>query len=141
MAVKPVLQALVLADHVYIDGSTGKKVIAGTFNHLTSSEFPSTFDHHKFAFLSLTGVRETVPITLRFVDLSNNDVLTEFRGLEVTEKDPLRTVEMVVEIPSLPMPHPGAFAFEALAEGELLGFLRLFISAHDEEEDEEAPPI
>ena len=31
---KPVLQALVLADHVYQDKTTGKMVIAGTFNRL-----------------------------------------------------------------------------------------------------------
>jgi hypothetical protein len=31
---KPVLQALVLADHVYQDKITGKKIIAGTFNRV-----------------------------------------------------------------------------------------------------------
>ena len=31
---KPLLQALILADHVYQDAQTGKKVIAGTFNQL-----------------------------------------------------------------------------------------------------------
>jgi len=31
---KPVLQALLLAEHVYQDRATGKKIIAGTFNRL-----------------------------------------------------------------------------------------------------------
>ena len=31
---KPVLQALVLADHIYQDKITGKKIIAGTFNRV-----------------------------------------------------------------------------------------------------------
>jgi len=30
--VKPVLQALILADHVYVDAATGKRVICGTFS-------------------------------------------------------------------------------------------------------------
>lgn len=128
MAIKPILQALLLADHVYIDSGTGKKVIAGTFNHLTASEFPSMFERRKFAFLSLTEVRGNVAVMLRYVDLATNDVLMEIPNLSVTEKDPLQTVEIVVEIPHFPMPHPGAYAFEAHAEGELLGFLRIFVS-------------
>jgi hypothetical protein len=35
---KPLLQALLLADHVYQDKDTGKKVIAGTFNSLSISK-------------------------------------------------------------------------------------------------------
>ena len=35
---KPVLQALLLADHVYQDKDTGKKIIAGTFNSLSISK-------------------------------------------------------------------------------------------------------
>lgn len=31
---KPVLQALILADHVYQDRETGKRIIAGTFNQI-----------------------------------------------------------------------------------------------------------
>ncbi|MFO0946683.1 MAG: hypothetical protein U1D30_12160 [Planctomycetota bacterium] len=128
MAVKPVLQALLLADHVYIDNTTGKKVIAGTFNHLTATEFPSMFERRKHAFLSLTEVRGKASITLRYVDLSTNDVMLEIPNLDVFEKDPLQTVEVVVAIPKFPMPHPGAYAFEAHCEGELLGFLRVFVS-------------
>ena len=35
---KPVLQALLLADHIYQDKDTGKKIIAGTFNSLSISK-------------------------------------------------------------------------------------------------------
>lgn len=128
MALRPVLQALVLADHVYIDAKTGKKIIAGTFNHLTSTEFPTVYNRSKYAFLSLTEVLGHVLIDLRLVDLSNNEVLLDIPGLEVASDDPLETVEMVVEIVEIAMPHPGSFAFEALCQGELLGSLRLFFS-------------
>lgn len=33
--VKPVLQAILLADHVYVDGNTGKHVVAGVFDRLS----------------------------------------------------------------------------------------------------------
>ena len=35
---RPLLQALLVADHVYQDKDTGKKVIAGTFNSLSISK-------------------------------------------------------------------------------------------------------
>jgi hypothetical protein len=35
---KPLLQAMLLADHVYQDKDTGKKIIAGTFNSLSISK-------------------------------------------------------------------------------------------------------
>lgn len=128
MGIRPILQALVLADHIYIDANTGKKVIAGTFNHLTSTEFPTTFGRNKFAFISLTDVHGSVPVELRYVDLSNNETLFELKHLEVQSADPLETVEMVVEVPSLPMPHEGAFAFEVHAAGEIIGAMRVFVS-------------
>jgi len=37
---KPVLQALVLADHIYQDRLTGKMIIAGTFTRLTRGRHP-----------------------------------------------------------------------------------------------------
>lgn len=38
---KPVLQALVLADHVYQDRHTGKMIIAGTFTRMTRGSHPA----------------------------------------------------------------------------------------------------
>lgn len=131
MPVKPILGALVLSDHIYIDGASGKKVIAGTFNHLTAREFPTQFSTTKFAFISLTDVHGTVPLVLRYVDLKTNATLLELADIEVASDDPLATVEVVVEVPRLPMPHEGAYAFEVHAGNELLGFVRLFVSRAD----------
>ena len=37
---KPVLQAMVLADHVYQDRQTGKYIIAGTFSQIIFGSVP-----------------------------------------------------------------------------------------------------
>lgn len=137
MTHKPVLQALVLADHIYIDTQSGKKVIAGTFNHLTSTEFPTTFDKSKYAFVSLTEIHGEIEIVIRLIDLSSGETLMELRDLSVESDDPLETVEMVVEIGSIPMPHEGSFAFEVLAGDEPIGALRLFFSQVEEPGDDE----
>ena len=38
----PIVQAILLADHVYQDRETGKYVIAGTFNQLRGQAFPAS---------------------------------------------------------------------------------------------------
>lgn len=147
MNVRPILQALVLADHVYIDAKTGKKIIAGTFNHLAAPEFPSFFGRTTYAFISLTEVHGNLPITLKYTDLSTSETLLEIRDLPMeAPNDPLATVEMVVELPRFPMPHEGTFAFEVYAYDEQVGTLRIQVSHsaeessgddHEEDTDEE----
>ena len=134
MNVRPILQALVLADHVYIDAKTGKKIIAGTFNHLAAPSFPSHFGRTTYAFISMTEVHGTTPVTLRYTDLSTSETLLEIRDLPMeAPNDPLATVEMVVELPRFPMPHEGIFAFEVYAHDEPIGSLRIQVSKSDEE--------
>ena len=138
MSVRPILQALVLADHVYIDAKTGKKIIAGTFNHLAAPEFPSFFGRTTYAFISMTEVHGNLPVTLKYTDLSNSEVLLEIRDLPMeAPNDPLATVEMVVELPRFPMPHEGIFAFEVYAHEEQIGTLRIQVS-HSADDDSTA---
>jgi hypothetical protein len=149
MDVRPILQALVLADHVYIDAKTGKKIIAGTFNHLAAPEFPSFFGRTTYAFISMTEVHGNLPVTLKYTDLSTSEVLLEIRDLPMeAPNDPLATVEMVVELPRFPMPHEGVFAFEVCVSDEQIGALRIQVSHSAEEgvsegeegEEEDAEP-
>jgi hypothetical protein len=141
---KPVLQALVLADNVYQDKFTGKKVIAGTFNQLgffeskaaspTPEESPGKLRPlapHEVrrvgsptAYISLTEIREPVELELRYVDLSNNAVLLA-ANLRAACDNPLNTVEAIVPLPPLPTPHAGGYALELLWDNELLGSLRI----------------
>jgi hypothetical protein len=182
---KPVLQALVLADHVYQDKITGKKIIAGTFNRVcftrmrprppaaelepgeasvsiagagfspapappplppaAPSESPfaegalppgvppglrrlTAADVQKagspYAFVSLTDVHGTVPLELRYRDLSNEAILLGI-NFQVGAEDPLDTVEAVIPVPPLPTPHTGVYALELLCGGEPLGALRI----------------
>jgi hypothetical protein len=146
MNVRPILQSLVLADHIYIDAKTGKKIIAGTFNHLAAPEFPSSFGRTTYAFISMTEVHGNTPVTLKYTDLSNSETLLEIRDLPMeAPNDPLATVEMVVELPRFPMPHEGIFAFEVYAHEEQIGSLRIQVSLSkdevlaDESDDEDEP--
>lgn len=127
MAIRPSLQAMILADHIYVDAGTGKKIICGTFNHLTVDSFPSQSMISKFALVALTDVHGSVSIVLKYVDLSTGETLVEMQGLEMEADDPLETVEVVVEITSLPMPHAGYYSLEAHWNSDVLGILRISV--------------
>lgn len=141
---KPVLQALLLADHVYQDKDTGKKIIAGTFNQLSISKVkpppkdappaaqgprpmsPAEISRpgNPTAFISLTDVRGPTELELRYVDLADNGVLLGVK-FEVRSDDPLKTVEVILPVPPLPTPHPGVYALELVYANEPLGALRV----------------
>ena len=136
---KPVLQALVLAEHVYQDKATGKMIIAGTFNRLFVHRRDAPSDNapklgqepgqqsgqtpgqepgqgpasqpgqpqpaegfHKidprsvsrvgspWAYVSLTEIRGTVPLELRYVDLNDNVIMLRAEFV-ATATNPLET--------------------------------------------------
>lgn len=133
---KPVLQALVLADYVYVDAQTGKKVIAGTFNELQAATFPTQFPRVTFAYLCLADLRGQTELDLHYVDLSSGEVLMQLENVPVDASSPLDSTELIVEVPEFPMPHPGSFALEVHCGGELLGFLRITVQEADEEAEQ-----
>ncbi len=140
---KPILQALVLADKVYEDRLTGKKVIAGTFNHLFFGQAPKAMkaeDGHVVQrvetiqrsgnptlYLNLTEVRGTVPLEIRYVSLRDNRVLFRVK-FGVEGNNPLDSCEVVLPLPELPRPHEGRFAIELLYEDELIGSHRVTVT-------------
>jgi len=123
--VKPILQAILLADQVYKDARTGKNVIAGTFNSLRATEFPTEFDRVTWAFICLTGIHNEASIILRFVDLSNDEILLETESITVRANNPLTSRDLAIPVPPIPMPHEGGFAFEIHSCDELLGSHRI----------------
>jgi hypothetical protein len=124
---RPTVQALLLADHVYADALTQKKIIAGTFNQLSSSAFPTVLQQITWAYAALTGVRGRHTVVLRYSDLGSGEALIESSALTIEGNDPLRLNELVVQVPPLPMPHPGVYAVELLVDGEMLSSLRVVV--------------
>src|SRR5436305_905902 len=143
---KPVLQSLILADHVYEDKLTGKRIIAGVFNRIIRGvrvlrqmgpplqpgqrvlEIPPTGlqSGSPFAYLSLTEVRGANNFVLELVNLADESQL--FRSdLRVDCPDPLLTVEMTVPLPPISPPQAGIYALQLLHNNEILGSLRIIV--------------
>jgi hypothetical protein len=149
--VKPVLQALLLADQVYQDKASGKCIVAGIFGVLfkirTNQQETQTnaglrrIQPHESrrsgspsCYVSLTSVRGTLPLELRYVDLADNSVLMSL-CFEVSNADPIATVELIVPVPSLPTPHAGDYALELLTDNELIGSHRIRVLEKTIEQD------
>lgn len=148
---KPILQAILVADHVYQDKFSGKVIVAGVFNALNLIKQP-TNDHNTqqspidseetvgprklqphevsragspFCYINLTSVRGTLSLEIRFVDLADNAVLLRCNLPEITSDDPLKNHEIVLVLPPLTIPHAGCYALELLLDNELLGSHRI----------------
>ncbi len=148
--VKPVLQAILVAEHVYTDKDSGKKIVAGIFRNvriLKESETQKVVvdgDGNKrfllqggvtvgspHAYISMTAVRGTQKFVVRYVRL-NDDKPFFSTAFSVECNDPLNVIEIVLPLPRLPM-KLGIYALELLCEDEPIGAFRIVV---DEMKDE-----
>lgn len=144
---KPVLQALILAERVYttIDG---RSVIAGTFNAIATQQRavtpngpisqklqPPKAAGSPYAYLSLTDVCDNTEITLQFVNLNKNKVLFHSEFL-IESKDRLATHELIIPLPQLPITENGVYAFEVICENEIIGSHRIMATFQSDSERE-----
>ena len=129
----PTLQALVLADQVYVDRDTNKFIISGTFRQLLTAEIPGLLNRETYAYVCMTNVYGTINVHLRYIDLETNQVLLHSTELPVYASSPVETVELKIPIAPLPMPHEGVYAFEVHVGDEMLGAFRVSVRRVSEE--------
>ena len=139
---KPVLQALLLADHVYQEQS-GKKIIAGTFDRLRFKRTPIVEKKviggetrhlvaggmqpgSPYAYISLTEVRGKIRCTLRYVNLETDKSLLETEFF-IECDDPLKTLELIIPLPVLPIETAGVHSLELICDDEPIGSHRIYV--------------
>ncbi len=142
---KPVLQALVLAERVY-DLNDGRKVICGTFTGIVLTRFPVAEEANQkpdlprtlrggagspYAYISLTAVCDGTRLQLQFASLKRNRVLFQ-QEIVIRSNDRLATIELVSALPHIHVTESGAYAFEVVCEGEILGSYRVDVDIRDD---------
>ncbi len=151
----PVLQALLVADHVYEDKATNKKVVAGIFHDMyflrreevqqvdlesgkAKIEIPpgGMKAGSPFSYISLTDVRGKQEFDLRYVRLRDDKTIFGTK-IQLECQDPLATVELILPLPSLPANEPGIYALELLWNQEPLGSYRIAVREMKESETED----
>lgn len=127
MLTKPILKALILADHVYRDGETGKCVIAGTFDSVHAAKFPTVFPR-SWAYIALTEVRPATSVLLSFED-QRMKVLAQSPQLPIQVADPKQTVELVVQLPPrIKIENPGIYRLSVYCEDEMIASHKVSIA-------------
>lgn len=121
----PVLQALLLADHIYTDQSTNKRIICGTFSKIFCLRFPALTSFSCYAFVLLVDVIGDIEMQLRLVSLNDNEILMESNKARIKSDDPLTPLDVVFQIPPLPLPHEGIYSFECWTDDVMIGAVRL----------------
>lgn len=141
---KPVLQALVLAERVYEEKS-GKKIIAGTFNGLLIGKIAAQEVEHPDGskrrivpggtdfgcpslYISLTDVVDGTELRVEVSNVSRNEVLFG-TAFTIQQSDRLATVEIIAPLPPLGVyiRESGVFSFDLIWQGEILGSHRLIV--------------
>lgn len=133
MAIKPLIQALLLADNVYTDAETGKRIISGVFDRITLVEIPGHYSQVSCVYVSLTAVRGDIDVMLRYVDLESDETLMEHGPKKLTSDDPLASLDFSAPMPPLPVPHEGVFALEVHVGDELIGMVRITATQAEDE--------
>lgn len=144
---KPLLQALLLADRIYQD-KAGKHIIAGTFNKMVFAKGaakPKTVEidgeektiapggmqaGSPYVYISLTEIRGKINCVLRYVNLKQDQALIQ-TSFSIECDDPLKTVELVIPMPMLPQVK-GVHALELLCDDEPVGSHRVIVEETEE---------
>lgn len=142
---KPIVQALLLADHIYTDAKTGKKIIAGTFERvLLGKDQPITKEEQRqdgskvnrvfggtdpgcpSVYVNMTDVVNNTKITLQFVNVSKNKAVF---GMDLAVQCHDRFAHVQIDVPLPPLrqivPEPGVYSMDILWEGEIIGSYRI----------------
>jgi hypothetical protein len=150
---KPVLQAMVLADHIYRDHATGKFIIAGTFSRVVFVQKRIEKEEAKqgeesgrtrivgpvgqvgspFLYLALVDIEGKIPLELKFVNLADATVLFE-ASIEIDFPDPLKVAEFSIALPPLQVVQAGNYSLDLLFDDELLGAWRISGEALENEQ-------
>jgi hypothetical protein len=115
------LLALLVADQIYRDQGSNKHIIAGTFHQLNISTFPAVFHKSIGVFIKLGSFAGSVDVGLVFEEVATGETLLRTRASGVSCQDRDCPLELALEVPPLPLPRPGRYAFKLLVNGNVIG--------------------
>lgn len=127
----PTVEAMVVADEIYTDAQTGKRIICGTFSQIHVVKIPGIFGKFSYAFILLTDGMGDGMLCLRFVHLQTNKVLLQSPSMNFQFDDPLRVHDIVIKLPPFPLVTEGFYNLECWVDDNLIGSVRLHASARD----------
>ncbi len=112
----PVVNAMLMCDHVHRDRSTGKYTLLGLFDAVRLSNYPATLMRVGI-YLKLTNMRGAYELVLAWVLGATEAELARVPTLPaIRVSDPLARVEVPIHVSvPLPLPAPGRYLLRLYA--------------------------
>jgi hypothetical protein len=117
---RPHVQAILVADRVYVDEQTKKKIIVGIFRTLQKNSIKPTLSDNNtrqieipshgmdsgspWAFISITNIRDADTFALHYIDLLDDRIYLEVKFSVSKPASPTQVVDIVIPLPRLPIP-------------------------------------
>jgi len=114
----PVVNAMLMCDHVHRDRSTGKYTLLGLFDAVRPTGYPGSITKVG-VYLKLTNMRGAHNLALAWVRGDSESELVRIPTLPVVRvTDPLARVEIPIHVSKpLPIPEPGRYLRRLSANG------------------------
>jgi len=127
----PACKAILLCDAVLTDPFTGKGSVIGILSQFTLPEFPGDTPPF-FVYLQLTDGIGSYTLSIEIRDRADDEAL--FKGVLLKVEFAERGVKnnVVIPMPPLPLPHPGAYDLIMFADAQELD--RQQFEAHMQEQ-------
>ncbi|MFH1761671.1 MAG: hypothetical protein ABIA63_11285 [bacterium] len=128
---KPVVQAIVVCDHIYTDRMTGKIVLAGTFADIISVNFPTNHGNLGI-YVALTDVSEAGTVRVVFRNENDTDMAFPLPCWKIEKPiDRIASIELSGNVVGLPMQCEGQFEFLVLWNDVPIGSRRINLKKLD----------
>lgn len=113
----PVCKAILLCDAVLTDPFTGKGSLIGILSQFTLPEFPGDTPPF-FVYLQLTDGIGSYLLSIELRDRATDEAMYEGELMEIEFAERAVKNNIVLPMPPLPLPHPGAYDFIVFADGQ-----------------------
>ena len=122
--VPPVVLSIIICDRVLFDAPTKTSSIISIRDRIIAPKYPVRFPQ-LFFFAEMTNGHSETEITVRLVDVQNNEKVLIERTAKVKFVDVKSTVSVVLGFEGLVFEHPGEYCFQLFAAGMPLAERRI----------------
>jgi len=120
----PLLLSAIICDTVILDALTRKPTIIGIFENISAPRYPAR--HPRLAFFcEFTNGHGKTKITVRLVDIQQEDKVLFEQAVEAEFSDVRQVVNLTFDIGGILFPHPGEYRIQVYAGTEFRGERRI----------------
>ena len=120
MEIKPILKAILLCDATIAEEGTHKRTLIGIFDRIKAGQFP-TVHPSMSVYVQFREIEGIFSFMLELVDLESEHVLNKAVIKDFHVQDRSRDCELVFNLLSVRLEHPGDYEFRIYANDCIFG--------------------